>query len=152
MIEKVRPMTLHATAAAGAQLTGNGSAIDITNAQDIYIVAEIDKGDAAAITLTPQRNDAAGTGWIALANNFKMWQAANVAVSDTLVRDTDDVAYASGAVATDHRVVMKINPDSLGLHTGAGTNPITQIRVVVAGGHANDRGSVVAYIVPRYKP
>ena len=152
MIEKVTLVTLHATAAAAAQLTGNGNAAAVGNAQDIYVVAEIDKGDAAALTLTPQRNDAAGTGWIAIANNMRIWQAASTAVSDTLVRATDAVAYTSAAADTILRVVLKINPDSLGLHTGAGTNPITQIRVVVAGGHANDRGSVTAYLVPRYKP
>jgi hypothetical protein len=152
MIQKFRAYTMHACRAAAVRLEGVGSAVDVTNAQDITIVAEINKGDATAIVLTPQRDDAAGTGFIALANNVKIFAAADVDTSDTLVRGADAVAYTSGAVNTTHRVVMRINPDSLGLHTGAGTNPITQIRVNITGGHADDRGSVTCYITPRYKP
>lgn len=150
MIEKVIPVTFHAI--ADAQLTGNGTAQDVDNAHDIIVVCEFSKGDAAALTITPQRDDAAGTGFIALANNAKIWAATNLAASDTLVRQTDAVAFNTGAVATAHRVVFKINPDSLGLHTGAGTNPITQIRMVIAGGHADDRGCVTGYLMPRYMP
>jgi hypothetical protein len=150
MIEKVIPVTLHAI--ADAQLNGNGSAADASNAHDIVIVAEFSKGDAAAKTFTLQRDDDAGTGFIAIANNAKIWVAADLATSDTLVRQADAVLFNTGAVATAHRLVMKVNPDSLGLHTGAGTNPCTQLRCVVAGGHADDRGSVTAYLMPRYKP
>lgn len=149
MIQKVIPITLHAI--ANAQLNGNGSAAAVSNALDIVIVAEFSKGDAAAKTFTLQRDDAAGTGFVAIANNAKIWVAADLATSDALVRQADGVAFATGAVATAHRLVMKVNPDSLGLHATSG-DPITSIRCVVAGGHANDRGSVTAYLVPRYKP
>jgi hypothetical protein len=150
MFEKVRAFTLHAV--ANAQLNGNGNALSVNNAQDIIIVAEFSKGDGAAKSFTLQRDDAAGTGFIALANNAKIAVAVDLATADTLVRQADGVAYTTGAVNTAHRVVIKVNPDSLGLHTGGTNQPCTQIRCVVAGGHANDRGSVTAYIVPRYKP
>lgn len=150
MIQKVTPITLHAI--ANAQLNGNGSAAAIGNAHEVTIVAEFSKGDAAAKTFTIQRDDAAGTGFIAIANNAKIFVAVDLATSDTLVRQADGVAYATGAVATAHRLVIKVNPDSLGLHTTSGA-PCTSIRVVVAGGHANDRGSVTVYLAPiRYKP
>ena len=151
MIQKYRIATLHGPAAAAVRLEGNGSAVDVTNAQDITIVAEINKGDTTAIVLTPQRDDVDGGDWIAIANNAKIFAAADTGTSDTLVRVNDNVAYTSGAVNTDHRVVMRIDPDSLGLHANT-DNPITQIRVVVTGGHADDRGSIVAIITPRYKP
>lgn len=150
MIQKVIPVTLHAI--ANAQFTGNGSAAAVGNAHDIVVVCEFSKGNAAALTLTPQRDDAAGTGFIALANNAKIWSSADVTVSDTLVRQADAVTFNTGAVATTHRVVFKINPDSLGLHTGGTNAPCTRIRIVVAGGHANDRGKATAYLVPRYMP
>ncbi len=149
MIEKFRTGTLHGPTAAATQLTGNGAAVNITNAQDVIVVAEVDKGDGAALTFTPQRADAAGT-WSAIPNNAKIYVAVDTGTADTLVRQADGVAYATGAVNTDHRVVMRIDPDSLGL--SAAGNPITQVRVVISGGHANDRGVVTAYIVPRYKP
>ncbi len=150
MIEKVRPVTLHAV--ANAQLNGNGAAVALGGAHEVTIVVECSKGDAADKTFTLQRDDAAGTGFIALANNAKIYVAADVTVSDTLVRQANGVAFATGAVATTHRVVFKVDPSSLGLHTGSDA-PCTQVRVVVAGGAANDRGSVVAYLAPtRYKP
>lgn len=151
MIQKYRIATLHGPTAAATRLENNGSAVDVTNANDITIVAEINKGDGTAIVLTPQRDDADGGDWVAIANNAKIFAAVDTSDSDTLVRQTDAVAYTSGAVDTDHRVVMRIDPASLGFHPNTG-NPITQIRVVVSGGHANDRGSIVAIVQPRYKP
>ena len=151
MIQKYRIATLHGPTAAATRLENNGSAVDVTDALEITIVAEIYKGDATAIVLTPQRDDVDGGDWIAIANNAKIFAAANTGTSDALVRQTDNVAYTSGAVDTTHRVVMSINPDSLGLHANT-DNPITQIRVVVSGGHADDRGSITCYVTPRYKP
>ena len=150
MIQKIRVHTLHAPGAAAGRLAGNGSAIDVSNAQNITIVAEINKGDAAAITLAPQGDDAAATGFAAITNNAKIFAAVDTGTSDAPVRQTDAVEYVSGAVDTTHRVVMQINPDSLGNLAAGG--PITQLRVVVSGGHADDRGSITAYVEPRYKP
>ncbi len=150
MFEKFNPVTLHETVAAATRLEGNGSAVNVDGAHDIYVVAEINKGGATAIVLTPERNDAVPTAWVGLANNMRMSVAVDTGTSDTQVRQADGVAYTSGAVATTHRVVMKINPDSLGLQP-ASDEPITQIRVAITGGDANDRGSVTAYLVPRYK-
>ena len=151
MIQKIRPLTLHAPGAAAGRLSGNGSSIDVSTAQNIIIVAEINKGDAAAITLAPQGDDAADTGFAAITNNAKIFAAVDTGTSDTLVRQTDAVSFVSGAVATTHRVVMQIDPASLG-NLAASGDPITQLRVVVSGGHADDRGSITAYIEPRYKP
>ena len=151
MIQKIRTATLHGTAASVAQLTGNGSGIDVSNAQNVIIVAEINKGDAAAITLAPQGDDAASTGFAAITNNAKIFAAVDTGTSDALVRQTDAVEYVSGAVDTTHRVVMQIDPASLG-NLAASGNPITTLRVAVSGGHANDRGSITAYIEPRYMP
>ncbi len=149
MIEKMRTATLHGPTAAAAQLTGNGSAVNVTNAQDIIFVVEVDKGDAAAMTLTPQRADSVPT-WSAIPNNAKIYAAVDTGTSDTLVRQTDGVAFATPAANADMRVVIRINPDSLGL--SAAGNPITQVRLVIGGGHADDRGVATAYLVPRYMP
>jgi len=150
MIEKARVFTLHAP--AGAQLTGNGSAVDLNNAHNVVVVAEFHKGATTAVTLTPQRNDAAGTNWEVFTRNMRIWRAANLATSDTLVRAADAVNLTTAAVNTAHRVVFQINPDSLGLHSTS-DDPCTQFRVVVSGGNANDRGSITAYLTPsRYKP
>ncbi len=158
MIEKVRTATLHAP--ANAQITGNGAACDIGESHEINIVAEIFKGDNADFVLTPQVNDAAGGGtWVGLpaGTSMKIYAAAATAASDDLVRGADGATFStttfSGAAAAGiHRVLMKIDPATLGLHATTG-DPITQFRVVVTPGHANDRGSVTAYLTPlRYKP
>jgi hypothetical protein len=150
MVQKTDVITLHAP--ANAQLNGNGAAAAVGNAHNIVVEAVFSKGDGADKSVTLQRNDAAGTGWIALANNAKIWVAASLAASDALVRQANGVAFATGAVNTTHRVIFELNPDSLGLHTGGTNQPCTQIRAVVAGGHANDRGAITAYLNPtRYK-
>lgn len=149
MIQEMSVHTMHAP--ANARLNGNGSAVDVSNAQNITIVAEFDKGDAAAITLAPQGDDAADTGFAAITNNAKLFAAVDTTDSDTLARVTDAVEYVSGAVDTTHRVVMQIDPSSLG-NLAASGDPITQLRVVVSGGHADDRGYVTCFITPRYMP
>lgn len=155
MIEKVRFGTLHTP--ADGRMAGNGSAVDIEPSHDIYILAEFDKGDDAALTLQPQVNDS-GANWTNIATNMKIWAANDTSDSDEMVRGTDATVFSTtvfnGGVDTadDHRVLLKINPDTLAEHPTTG-EPVEELRVVVAGGHADDRGSVTAIFTPlRYKP
>ena len=131
--------------------TGDGNAINVGNAHQVYVVVNCAQNAAAGLQIIPERNDAAGTGWIAFANNVKIWTCADTATVDTLVRQADAVNFTTAAAADDTMTVLQINPDSLGLHTAGTNDPITQIRVRLVQGDAGDVASVVAFLVPRYQ-
>jgi hypothetical protein len=146
--QEIKVVTLHDPNAAP---TGVGNAINVGNAHQVYVVVNCAQAAAAGLQIIPERNDAAGTGWLAFANNVRIWTCADTSTVDTLVRQTDAVNFTTAAAADDTMTVIQINPDNLGLHTGAGTNPITQIRIRLVQGDAADVASVVAFLVPRYQ-
>jgi hypothetical protein len=146
--QEIKVVTLHNPNAAP---TATGNAINVGNAHAVYAVVNCDQAAAAGLQIIPERNDAAGTGWIAFANNVKIWTNVDTTAGDILVRQTDAVNFTTTAAVATTQTVIQINPDSLGLHTGAGTNPITQIRLRLVQGDAADVASVVAFLVPRYQ-
>lgn len=151
MIEQAQVTTLHRLQAS-TQITNAGAAVDLSNAHDLIIVAEVAKGDAATLGFHVQRDDADGADWVAIANNMRRWVATDVSDSDALVRQTGAVNYTTAATQSTHRVVFQVNPSSLGVHPTT-DNPCTQVRVNITSGNADDRGSVTAYVIPsRYKP
>jgi hypothetical protein len=145
--QEIKIATLHDPNAAP---TGNGNAISLDNAHQVFVVVNSVQDAAAGIEIIPERNDAAGTGWIACANNVRIWANADTTANDTLVRQTDAVDFTQDAAADAMQTVIQINPDSLGLHT-ASDDPCTQIRIRLVQGDANDVASVVAFLVPRYQ-
>ena len=146
--QEMKVVTLHDPNAAP---TGNGNAINVGSSHQVFVVVNSDQNAAAGIQIIPERNDAAGTGWIAFANNVKIWTCADTSTVDTLVRQTDAVNFTQGAAADAMCTVLQINPDSLGLHTGGTNDPCTQIRIRLVQGDAGDVASVVAFLVPRYQ-
>ena len=130
--------------------TGDGNAINVGNAHAVYVVVNSDQNAATGIQIIPERNDAGGTGWIAFANNLKIWTNVDTSAGDVLVRQADDVNFTQAAAADEIQTVLQINPDSLGLHTGGTNDPITQIRIRLVQGDSGDIASVVAFLVPRY--
>jgi len=136
------------TIGAAAAINSNG--INLDTGHDLYIVCQVTAAAATAVTFIPQRDDAAGTGYIALANNARIWLNNAVGTNDVLVRQADGLNQITDALAASKMVVFHINPDSLGLHTGAGTNPCTRVRIRMETPAATDTVSVVYYLVPRY--
>ena len=145
--QEIKVVTLHNP---NAGPTGNGNAVNVGNAHAIYAVVNCDQNAAAGLQIIPERNDGA-TGWIAFANNAKIWANADTSASDTLVRQTDAVNFTTAAAADSTQTVIQINPDSLGLHTGGTNQPCTQVRIRLVQGDAGDVASVVAFLVPRYQ-
>lgn len=124
-------------------------AINVANAHMIYIVIHVDENSGTE-TYTPQRNDESDTGWIALANTVPLWVNTDTTANDTLVRQTNALAYTSNATAGEKLIIFEIDPRKLGLHTGAGTLQCTRLRFVAANDQL-DVGSALFYVVPRYK-
>ena len=146
--QELKVVTLHEPNAAP---TGDGYAINVGNSHDVFVVVNCDQDAAAGLQIIPERNDAAGTGWIAFANNVRIWANANTATNDVLVRQNDDVDFTTAAAAVATQTVIQVNPDNLGLHTGGTNDPITRIRMRLVQGDPDDVASVVAFLVPRYQ-
>jgi len=136
------------TIGAAAAIASFG--VNLNSAHDIYIVCQVTAAAATAVTFTPQRNDAAGTGWIALVNNARIWLNNAVGTNDVLVRQADGLNQITDALAASKMVVFHINGDSLGLHTGGTNDPCTRVRINMTTPAATDTVSVVYYLVPRY--
>ena len=145
--QEIKVVTLHDP---NEDPTADGNAINIGNAHAVYVVVNSDQNAAAGIQIIPERNDAAGTGWIAFANNVKIWTNVDTSAGDVLVRQANDVDFTQAAAADAIQTVLQINTDSLGLHTGGTNQPCTQIRIRLVRGDAGDVASVVAFLVPRY--
>ena len=134
----------------GAAAAINGNGINLDTGHTLYIVCQVVARAATAVTFIPQRDDAAGTGYIALANNARIWLNNAVATDDVLVRQADGLNQITDALAAEKMVVFQVNADSLGLHTGGTNDPCTRVRVRVETPAATDEVSVVYYLVPRY--
>ena len=145
--QEIKVVTLHDPNAAP---TGSGNTINVSNAHAIYVVVNCDQADTVGLQIIPERNDGIA-GWIALANNVRIWANANTATNDVLVRETDDVNFTTAAAIASTQTVVQINPDSIGLHTTDPNRPCTQIRIRLVQGNAGDVASVVAFLVPRYQ-
>ena len=130
--------------------TGDGNAINVGTAQDIFVVVNADVEGSGALEIHPERGNAA-EGFVALANNANIWVCANTAATDALVRQNDGTSFNTAAAAVNVMVVMRINPDSLGNHTAGDNLPCDRFRVRLVQGNASDVASVVAYLVPRYQ-
>jgi hypothetical protein len=133
---------------AGAAINSNG--INLNSGHDLYIVCQVTARAATAVTFIPQRDDALGTGYIAIANNARIWLNNAVGTNDVLVRQADGVNQITDALAASKMVVFQINGDSLGLHTGGTNQPCTRVRMRMETPAATDEVSVVYYLVPRY--
>jgi hypothetical protein len=90
-------------------------AVSLKNCQRAWIVVNLDTTASSPCALTPLRATAvAPVGGVALANVVPIWVNADVATSDTLVRDTDAVNYTTNADALYKQVIFEIDPANLG--------------------------------------
>lgn len=90
--------------------------VSLKNAQMAWIVVNLDTTASSACALTPYRATAVDkTGGVVLANAVPHWVNADVATSDTLVREaTDAVDHTTAANANYKQVIFQIDPANLG--------------------------------------
>jgi hypothetical protein len=89
--------------------------ISLKHVKRLWIIVDITETAAIGLLLTPQRDvTVAGAASVALVNSVKIWENANTALTDTLVRQTDALNYTSAAAATNKQIVFQIDPASLG--------------------------------------
>jgi hypothetical protein len=124
-----------------------GDYISLKNAHACYVVAHITQGNAAAVTVSiNQATAVAGTGSKVITNTVPIWANTNVAASDTLVRQTDAVNYATGATTTNKVVVFQIEPASLDVAGG-----FDCITAITSASNAANITEVMYYLDTRYK-
>ena len=131
----------------GAVAAVTTDAISLKHAQKVWIVVSLHE-NAAGCTLTPMRTTAVGTGGVVLVNTVPIWVNANTDLTDTLVRDTDAVNYATAATHVPKMVVFEIDPSSLA--TEALPNTQDCIYLVTGSLAATDAVSVLFVVSPRY--
>lgn len=129
----------------GAAAAVTGDYISLKNAQMAWVVIHYNQGDATDITWHVNRATAvAPTGAAVLANVVPIYSNLDCATSNTLVKRTSAVNYASGTGQTHKIIVFQIDPASLGstydVIAGASTTAIAATSTV----------SIMYYVMPRY--
>ena len=90
-------------------------AVSLKNAHKCWIIVQLDTIASSACIVTPMRATAVlPTGGVVLANVVPIWVNLDMATSDTLVRDTDALAYTTLADALYKMIVFEIDPANLG--------------------------------------
>jgi len=99
----------------GTTATITHDAVSLKNVQMAWIIVQLDTIASSACIVTPMRATAvAPTGGVVLANTVPIWRNLDVAASDTLVRDTDALAYTTAANAAYKQIIFQIDPANLG--------------------------------------
>lgn len=137
------------SATAGCRTTNGGVTFDVINLEQavmVWIVAHFRQAVAHATTIQPVVgiNVAAAT---AITFNTEWWLNVDVATTDTLVAQTAATSCACTAAATDHLMVIKIDPADVAAQNATfsylgGT--------IATSGQATDFVSAVYYIQNRY--
>lgn len=129
----------------GAAGAVTGDYISLKNAHKAWLVIHYTQGDATDITWHVNRATAvAPTGAVALANVVPIYSNLDCATSNTLVKRTSAINYASGAGQATKIIVFEIDPADLGstydVVAAASTTNIAATSAV----------SMMYYIQPRY--
>ena len=99
----------------GTTATITTDAVSLKNAQMCWLIVHLDTIASSACIVTPMRATAvAPTGGVVLANVVPIWCNLSTATTDTLVRDTDALAYTTAANAAYKMIVFEIDPANLG--------------------------------------
>ncbi|MBM3187092.1 MAG: hypothetical protein FJZ90_00030 [Chloroflexi bacterium] len=124
--------------------------VSCKNLQKLFAVIHYNQGDATDVTWRVLRDiSVAGGASVAIANVVPIWSNLNCAASDTLVRRTNAVNYASGVAQTHKIIVFQIDPAALGLT--AGGVPYDCIAVGSVGNiAATSTVEIMFYGLPRY--
>lgn len=130
----------------GAAAAVTGDYISLKNAQKAWIVIHYVQGDATDITWHVNRATAVaptGATTLAAANTVPIYSNLACATSNTLVKRTPAINYASGTGQATKIIIFEIDPASLGdtydCVAGASTTAIAATSAV----------SIMYYILPR---
>lgn len=128
----------------GAAAAVTGDYISLKNAQKAWVVIHYTQGDATDITWHVNRATAvAPTGATPIVEVAPIYSNLACATSNTLVKRTPAVNYASGTGQATKIIIFQIDPASLGagydVIAGASTTAIAATSAV----------SIMYYILPR---
>lgn len=101
----------------GGALTGDY--ISLKYVKELYIVVNVQQGNAATIALTIEQATAvAGTNTKAITVAVPIWYNLDTATNDTLTRDTDAVSKTTDAGVKNKVYIFKVDPATLDLANG----------------------------------
>jgi hypothetical protein len=112
----------------------NGAWVDCLNADKMFVICDINQGDAAApVTLTfQQAQDTSGTGAKAPLGAAFIWANVNQASSDTLVPQPAGVSFTLPGAAASMKIAFEI-PLASFLDV---TNGFRTLRVITSASNA----------------
>jgi hypothetical protein len=138
------------SATAGCRTTNGGVTFDtihLENALMVWIVAHFRQSGAHATTIQPVTGTGIASCATAITFSAHWWKNADVSSTDTLVAQTAGTSMACDAAATDHLLVIQINPADIvaqsATYTALGAT-------IASSGQANNYVSAVYYIQERY--
>lgn len=138
------------SATAGCRTTNGGvtfDVIDLRNAHMVWIVAHFRQAVAHATTIQPVTGISLASCATAITFSADWWSNVDVSSTDTLVAQTAATSMACTAAATDHLLVIQINPADIvaqlsTYHCLGGT--------IATSAQATDFVSAIYYIEERY--
>ena len=134
--ERTHPVLAIAPQAGGSALAGDY--ISMKGTGHVTVAVMIAQGHATPPALTLyQATAVAGTGAKALAKDVKIWAVADAATSDSMVAQTDGVAFTPDAALKNKIVLFEVPVDALDMD-----NDFTCIQV--RAGASNDLNIVSA--------
>jgi hypothetical protein len=124
--------------------------VSLKNLQKLFVVVNYNQGDADNQTWKIMRaTDVTPTGAVVIANAVNIWSNLDCVTSDTLVKRTAAINYASGTGATHKLIIFEIDPATLG-DDGSG-NDYTCVAVGSTGAVAATSYASITFIgVPKY--
>ena len=127
--------------------------INISEAQEIYIVCLITAAAATATVCTPLKAyTAAGGGSAVLGFNVPIYAGVAVAgAALTLARQADAANFTTAATAGVHEVVFKIDPQALGWEATVPSLGEYKYLSCTVTGLVADYVACTFYVVPRYQ-
>ena len=133
---------------AGAVTTNAGFVgdhVSLKNVNMAWIVAHFNQAVGHATVLNPMRATLVdATGSVAIGHNAPNWENNDCAATDTLVRNADATTVTLSADATNHMIVVQIDPAQMGdTFDCMGCN-------ITTGGDATNFVSIVYYLEMRY--
>ena len=122
--------------------------ISLKGAHKVTVLVQITQGNAATVTITPFQAKTVGAGSEkALTNNVAIYANLDTAASDTLVRQTDGVAYTTDAGLKNKIVIFEIDPASLDINNG-----FRDLTVKTGASNAANITSVIYILGPNRYP
>ena len=138
------------SATAACRTTNGGvtfDVIDLKNAHRVWIVAHFRQAVAHATTIQPVVGISIASCATAITFSTRWWKNVDISLTDTLVAQTAGTSMACDAAATDHLMVIEIDPSDVvaqlsTYHCLGGT--------IATSVQATDFVSAVYYIEERY--